>query len=64
MAAGSSHTYYPQPPAGLARKLADLTQGSVAAGLNIQGWLVNPDAGITLILLPAAVPEGAVVLYQ
>ena len=45
------------PPAGLARKLADLTQGSVAAGLNIQGWLVNPDAGITLILLPAAVPE-------
>ena len=64
MAAGSSYTYYPQPPAGLARKLADLTQGSVAVGLNIQGRLVNPGAGATLILLPAAVPEGAAVLYQ
>ena len=64
VAAGLSYTYYPQPPAGLARKLADLTQGSVAAGLNIQGRLVNPDTGVTLILLPAAVPEGAVVLYQ
>lgn len=62
--AGSSYTFYPQPPAGLARKLVDQTQGSVSVGLNTQGRLVSPGADVTLIVLPAAVPEGAAVLYQ
>lgn len=61
---GASYTFYAQPPAGLATRLAELTTNSTAVGLNVQGRLVSPSAGETIIVLPPALPMGAAVLYR
>ncbi|WP_313025502.1 type IV pilus biogenesis protein PilM [Pseudomonas lopnurensis] len=63
--AGLSYTFLSSQAdgdiAGLPAALTERTDSSFAVGVNRSGSLVSPKFGQTDILLPAAIPEGAVV---
>ena len=61
ISAGTAYTYLNDiAQSGMPSKLAELTQ-SMAIGINHAGLLVSPSAGPTGIIIPGAVPEGAIV---
>ncbi|WP_080963133.1 type IV pilus biogenesis protein PilM [Pseudomonas fluorescens] len=61
LADGQSYTYFSgSAPAGLQAALVERTR-SVAVGVNRSGVLVSPTSGQTAIILPPAIPEGAIV---
>ena len=63
IAGGQSYTFYPSGPAGLPAALADITE-SDQVGVKRSGGLISPRTANTGILLPAPIPEGAVVVLN
>ena len=63
IAGGQSYTFYPSGPAGLPAALADTTE-SEQVGVKRSGTLISPRTENTGILLPAPIPEGAVVVLN
>jgi len=61
---GKGYVYYnaPEQDAGQAYRLLKETDNSALVGVNRSGSLSNPLAGSTSITLPAAIPDGAVVI--
>lgn len=60
---GSSFTFYADVAPGLPAALLERTE-SVVVGVNRAGHLVSPSSGMIDVVLPAAIPEGAVVAFN
>lgn len=58
---GLGYVYVAVQNDGQARQLLEATNNDVNVGINRGGVLYNPLAGTTVIALPSAIPEGAVV---
>ncbi len=60
LADGSSFTFYAEASPGLPAALVERTE-SVVVGVNRTGYLVSPSSGNIGLVLPPAIPDGAVV---
>lgn len=60
---GISYSYYPNNPNGLLDSMIRATE-SVQVGVKTSGKLVSPKSAQTSILLPSAIPEGAIVVLN
>lgn len=63
ISAGTAYVYYTAATPGLADQLLQATNNSITTGIKRSGQLVNPFLYTTSISLPAAIPNGAVVLF-
>ncbi|MFC6299104.1 type IV pilus biogenesis protein PilM [Pseudomonas sp. CCM 7893] len=64
LAAGKAYTYFNGvAPSGLPSSLVDLTK-STSIGVKRSGVLISPMIGITNVVIPPAIPEGATVIVN